>query len=287
MKNESKITFVVVATAAIFVAHFILSSDKKMVDINDDRGHGDKTEIIPREENYSAPWESHVPQNALPQTNWQPILDKHENKEISKGETDKKIIALTFDGGANADGTEKILDILKQENIKATFFLTGEFIRNYPDKTRSIIASGGNIGNHSFGHPHFAQLSDEKIISEIENAEAEFGKLGKKFDPIFRFPFGERDKRTMEKVSERGYLNIRWTVDSLGWKGASGGMTKDIVRDRVLLKATPGAIILMHLGSNFDDKTQLDSEALPEIVRELKSQGYEFVTVSKMLTSVE
>jgi peptidoglycan/xylan/chitin deacetylase (PgdA/CDA1 family) len=86
-------------------------------------------------------------------------------------------------------------------------------------------------------------------------------------------------------VSALGYLNVRWTVDSLGWKGTSGGLTKDAVKEKVLKSAGNGAIVLMHLGSNPDDKTQLDSEALPEIITELRAEGYGFTTLSQLLES--
>jgi len=216
---------------------------------------------------------------------WSPIIEKWRGKEISSFKTDKNLAVLTFDGGANAQGVQKILDILKKENVTGTFFLTGEFIKKNPNETKMIIESGGDLGNHSFSHPHFPQLSTKEIKMQLENTQTELEKLGGKFKPFFRFPYGERDARTTAEINDNGYINIRWTIDSLGWKGTSGGMTADSVRERIISKIRPGAIIMMHLGSNPDDKTQLDSEVLPKIISELKTQGYEFMTIGEMLTS--
>jgi len=217
---------------------------------------------------------------------WKPIIEKWKGKDVSQVKTKKKIIALTFDGGANADGVKKILSILKDNGIKGTFFLTGEFIERYPDETKMIIGNGGDIGNHSYSHPYFTKITSEEIKNELSRTENELSKLNTQFKPFFRFPYGDRNELTLSEINKNGYISIRWTIDSLGWKGTSGGMTEESVENRVISKIVPGAIILMHLGTNPDDKTQLDSEALPKIISELKKQGYGFVPISEILTSV-
>lgn len=212
-------------------------------------------------------------------------VEKYKGKEILKVATEQKIVALTFDAGANADGVDKILPILAENGIEGTFFLTGKFIEKFPDKVKAIIASEGEIGNHSYDHPYFTQLSDNQIKDEIQKTETALGKLGKdaRFNPFLRSPYGDRNNHTLGVISESGYINIRWTIDSLGWKGTSGGMSKQAVEDKVLEKVQPGAIIMMHLGSNPDDKTHLDSEALPGIISKLKENGYEFTTLSNLI----
>ncbi len=218
------------------------------------------------------------------ETDWRPIFEKYKGKEVSSIKTDKKIVALTFDAGGNADGVDKILEILEKENIKGSFFLTGNFISKFPEKTEKIIKNGGDLGNHSYSHPYFTQISDEKIKEELEKTEDQLSKLGAKFQPFFRFPYGNRDARTMLAVYNKGYMNIRWTIDTLGWEGTSEGMTKELVENKVLSKIQPGSIVMMHLGSNPTDKTHLDSEALPDIIKSLREQEYEFVTLTKLLT---
>ena len=97
------------------------------------------------------------------------------------------------------------------------------------------------------------------------------------------FPFGERDARTIATVNAHGYLPVRWTVDTLGWKGSSGGVTAQIVADRVLSRLQPGEIVLMHIGSNPDDGTTLDADALPGMIERIRQAGYAFTTLEALL----
>ncbi len=218
---------------------------------------------------------------------FQPIIDKFKGQEVSKIKTDKKIAALTFDAGANAGGVDKTLEILEKENIKGTFFLTGQFMEKYPDKTKKIIDSGGDVGSHSYSHPDFTKISSEEIVRQIEKPQDIIANYDTKFKPFFRFPYGSENSQALKSANDKNYIAIRWTIDSLGWQGTSGGMSADLVKNRVISKTVPGAIIMMHLGSNPDDKTHLDSEALPEIIRELKKQEYEFLSLSELFSVIE
>lgn len=217
------------------------------------------------------------------ETDYPPLVEKYRGKEIVKANTGKKAAALTFDAGANADGVAPVLSILREKGIKGTFFLTGKFIERYGDEVKAIIASGGDIGNHTYDHPYLSRLTDEQIKEEIAGAENALAALDGEFQPLLRAPYGDRNQRVLDAASKAGYINIRWTIDSLGWKGTSGGQTKDTVRGKVLKNTSPGAIIMMHLGSNPDDKTHLDSQALPEIIEKLEADDYEFVTLSELL----
>lgn len=225
------------------------------------------------------------PSGVEEEIDWRPIIEKWRGKEISKISADKKIVALTFDAGGNADGVDAILKTLGEENIKASFFLTGKFIEKFPDKTQKIIDYSKDLGNHSYSHPHLVNLnfSKEQTAEEIEKTEELISKFGVKFKPFFRFPFGERDSQHLKYINDKNYISIRWSIDSLGWKGISGGLSKESVKERVLKQTAPGAIVLMHLGSNPDDGANLDSEALSEIIQELKNQGYEFATLTELL----
>lgn len=222
---------------------------------------------------------------AQEEIDWTPLIEKYRGQEISRIKTAEKKIALTFDAGANADGVDKVLSILDENNIRGTFFLTGKFIEKYPEKVKALIASGGDIGNHTYDHKYLTQLTPDQIREEIEKAEGALSDLAPetKFKPFLRPPYGSRTQTTKDAISDNGYISIQWTVDSLGWKGTSGGQSKETVRDKVLKNSAPGAIIMMHLGSNPDDKTHLDSEALPEIIGRLRADGYEFVTLSELI----
>lgn len=274
------------ATGAMWLV--LQNSKNNSFEIN--KGSGNNTDIAgnkaEKSQNETEQKEEAAPvpdDSGQQEADWAWAMEKYKGKEISKINTPEKKIALTFDAGANADGVDKILSILKESNIKGTFFLTGKFIEKYPEKTKEIIASGGDIGNHTYDHPYLTKMSDAQIKDEIKKTEDALSKVDAKFKPFLRSPYGDRNQSTLTTISDAGYINIRWTVDSLGWKGTSGGVSKAAVEQKVIKGAAPGGIVLMHLGSNPEDKTQLDSEALPDIIAELRKSGYEFVTVSELL----
>lgn len=275
-----------------FTVCFVLQKEKENdFEINRPDDTAEQETTLPREDTADGPegtdeeyFDSEMPQEEPDkETDYPPLIEKYRGKEIVKVDTDEKAVALTFDAGANAAGVAPVLSILRENNLKGTFFLTGKFIERYPDEVKAIIASGGDIGNHTYDHPYLSQLTDAQVKEKIAGAENAFAALDGRFQPFLRPPYGDRSTATLHSVSEAGYINIRWTIDSLGWKGTSGGQTKDTVRDKVLKNASPGAIIMMHLGSNPDDKTHLDSQALPEIIEQLRADGYTFVTLSELI----
>jgi peptidoglycan/xylan/chitin deacetylase (PgdA/CDA1 family) len=197
--------------------------------------------------------------------------------------TTAKVVALTFDAGGNAQGLTAIRTVLERKNVPATFFLTGNWVRAFPARANEVAIAGFLAGNHSDTHPEFTTLTDAQVRSQVLTAErAILLANGAHPRPLFRFPFGDVDSRVLGLVNGVGYVPVRWTVDSLGWKGTSGGMTAQKVADRVLAAATPGAIVLMHIGSNPDDGTTLDADALPQIIDGFRARGYGFVTLSAL-----
>jgi peptidoglycan/xylan/chitin deacetylase (PgdA/CDA1 family) len=197
--------------------------------------------------------------------------------------TTRHVVALTFDAGANADGVSSILGTLRTEGVPGTFFLTGDFVNQFPAAARQI-ASAQRVGNHSVDHPYFTTLTRAQISSELTRARQAIGAVtGSDPRPWFRFPFGDRNTAAIAAVNAAGYVPVRWTVDSLGWKGTSGGITAQTVRDRVINALQPGEIVLMHCGSNPTDHTTLDAAALGGIIQTLKARGYGFVTLDALL----
>jgi peptidoglycan/xylan/chitin deacetylase (PgdA/CDA1 family) len=198
--------------------------------------------------------------------------------------TTQKVVALTFDAGANADGVASILSTLEETDTPATFFLTGRWTENHPELARRI-ASRHPVGNHSVTHPYFTELTDAQLHDEVLGAETTIKQVtASSTRPFFRFPYGDRDARTIRLVNEAGYGSFRWTVDTLGWKGTSGGMTTSAVVDRVTGTARPGQIVLLHVGSHPTDRSTLDADALPKIIGQLQAQGYRFITLTEALT---
>lgn len=193
------------------------------------------------------------------------------------------VVALTFDAGANSAGLAPILQTLAATGVRGTFFLTGNWAAANPSGVAQIVAGGHRLGNHSMTHPGFTGLPDAEIRLQLSGAEQAIRAGGGDPRPLFRFPFGERDARTIATVNANGYLPVRWTVDTLGWKGSSGGITAQIVADRVLARLQPGEIVLMHIGSNPDDGTTLDADALPGMIARIRAAGYGFTTLDALL----
>jgi peptidoglycan/xylan/chitin deacetylase (PgdA/CDA1 family) len=206
-------------------------------------------------------------------------------KDIERIPTTNRVVALTFDAGGNSDGVAPILAALAREGVPATVFLTGDFVARFPDQTRQIARAGHRLGNHSVDHPHFTDLTNAQIKVQVLNAATSIKAVtGVSPAPLFRFPYGDRDARTIAAVNAAGYVGVRWTVDSLGWQGTMNG-TRDasFVSQRVLAAAAPGAIVLMHLGSHPTDHSTLDAAALPAIIDGLQARGYSFVTLNALL----
>jgi peptidoglycan/xylan/chitin deacetylase (PgdA/CDA1 family) len=192
-------------------------------------------------------------------------------------------VALTFDAGANSAGLTKILSALSAQGVLGTFFLTGNWAATNPDGVREIVAAGHRVANHSMTHPGFTSLSNQLISQQVLGAEQTILTAGADPRPFLRFPFGERDARTIAAVNDLGYVAVRWTVDTLGWKGTSGGISTRTVMDRVLAGLQPGEIVLMHIGSNPDDGSTLDADALPQMIDRIRAAGYGFVTLDMLL----
>ncbi|GAA2126162.1 hypothetical protein GCM10009825_03060 [Arthrobacter humicola] len=194
-----------------------------------------------------------------------------------------RVVALTFDAGANAAGLPSILQSLAAAGVRATFFLTGSWAAANPGGVAAIVAGGHRVGNHSMTHPAFTGLPDAGIADQVTSAERAIRAAGADPRPLFRFPFGDRDARTIATVNNLGYLPVRWSVDTLGWKGTSGGVTAQLVADRVLAALQPGEIVLMHIGSNPDDGTTLDADALPRLINRIRQAGYGFTTLDALV----
>jgi peptidoglycan/xylan/chitin deacetylase (PgdA/CDA1 family) len=195
--------------------------------------------------------------------------------EVARGNTQRPELALTFDCGASGIPTPAILDALDAHGVRLTFFLTGQWVANYPDLTRRIAAKH-ELANHTYTHPDFRDLTDAQIGSEMERAEdIIFRTTGVNTRPLWRAPFGSRDQRILRAVSALGWTHhIYWSADSGDWRDIS----PQDVRANVNRAAQNGAIIVQHCGS-----TQT-AEVVGDIISDLKARGFEVVTVSRLLS---
>ncbi|WP_147805221.1 LysM peptidoglycan-binding domain-containing protein [Alkalicoccus halolimnae] len=204
-------------------------------------------------------------------------IEAASSKLVSKGNTNEKVVALTFDDGADGTNVNKILNTLETHKVKATFFLTGTGMNHHPQRIKNITAKGHQIGNHSYTHKDFTKLTAAQIKSELNKTEALAKSItGKTTKPIFRAPFGYTNAAVLSAVGNAGYTHtLHWNIDTIDWRGLS----KTEVTNKVVNNIVPGSIVLMHTGAGAPGTPA----ALPDIIKKLKAKGYKFVTVSEML----
>jgi len=198
-------------------------------------------------------------------------------QSISRGNTTEKVVALTFDDGSDGTNINTILQTLSNHNVTATFFLTGSGANNHPQAIRNISNQGHQLGNHSYSHPYFTQISAAETVSQLQRSEDTIRQItGRSTKPIFRPPYGDYNSTVLQRVGDAGYpYSIMWTIDTIDWTGNS---SSDIVA-RVMNRIVPGAIVLMHTGAGASGTPA----ALPTMITRLKSAGYRFVTINQLL----
>ena len=198
---------------------------------------------------------------------------------IYQGSTSNKVVALTFDDGSDGYNIQSILNTLSANNIKATFFLTGQGAENHPQAIKNIVSAGHDIGNHSYNHPDFTTVATTEMTNQLTRTETIITNLtGKSTKPFFRAPFGSYNSTVLQTVGNAGYTyTFQWTIDSLDWTGNSA---TDIY-NRVINNIVPGAIVLMHTGYGANGTTA----ALPNIINQLRAMGYSFVTLSQLVNT--
>ena len=188
--------------------------------------------------------------------------------------TDKKQIAISFDAAWGNDDTETLIKILKEHNVPATFFVVGAWVDKYPESVKALSDAGHRIENHSNTHPHMPQLSKEQIINELESCNNKIKAVTGRCPKLLRVPYGDYDNAVLETTESIGMYTIQWDVDSLDWKDHA---TADSICKRVTSKVKNGSIVLFH---NDADHTP---EALPNILKCLKDEGYEFVFIEDLI----
>ncbi|MGK5640440.1 polysaccharide deacetylase family protein [Streptomyces sp. URMC 126] len=205
-------------------------------------------------------------------------------QDVTVVPTRERKVALTFDCGGGDEGVDHVVGTLGEWGIPATFFMTGRFASAHTAAARRI-ARAHPVGNHSMTHPAFPRLTREQRAEEVRSAaEAVERAVGRPPVRLFRFPYGEVDRECVEDVNALGYTCVRWTVDTLGWKGATGGVGTESVVARVLGALVPGAIVLLHVGrTSSADPSTVDATALPTLVRAISERGYGFLSLERLL----
>lgn len=188
-------------------------------------------------------------------------------------QTDSKKICITFDAAYGSEETQKIINILKEKKVKATFFLVGFWVEKYPEMVKALDEAGIEIGTHSNTHPYMSKLSAEQMKTELTTSINLIKNITGKEVKLFRPPYGDYNDTLISVCDSLNLKTIQWSVDSLDWKGLN--------TSQMLARITPdingGGIILFH--NNSDHIV----EALPVIIDTLLERGFELVKVSELV----
>jgi peptidoglycan/xylan/chitin deacetylase (PgdA/CDA1 family) len=204
---------------------------------------------------------------------------------VERGSSDRLEVAFTFDAGEGAGHTEEILDLLEEYGVRGTFGITGEWVEDNPELAQRIVDEGHMVINHTYDHQSFTgestgaePLTDEERTLQVERTEQIIRDVtGYETAPYFRFPYGAYDQAALDLLADLGYdYTVWWSCDTQGWNGKRGEEIVELCGPDAE-KGGPGAIILMHVA---DDN---DFDALPLLLDDYLSEGYDLVTIEEML----
>jgi polysaccharide deacetylase family sporulation protein PdaB len=188
-------------------------------------------------------------------------------------QTNEKKIAISFDAAWGNEETQKLIDILKQYNVKTTFFVVGAWVDKYPDSTKALAAAGHEVCNHSNTHPHMPKLTHQNMEAQISACNEKIKSATGTSPMLFRPPYGDYDNTLIKTVNGMKMYPIQWSVDSLDWKNP----TPEQIEKRVISRVKPGSIVLFHNGA------KNTPAALPTVLQTLQAQGYKIVPVSQLI----
>ncbi len=221
--------------------------------------------------------------------------------DLSRGPRDRREVLVSFDAGSSDRGSREILDALRSHGIRTTIFLTGEFIRRYPELVRRIVADGHEVGNHTETHPHLTTYARDGrqatragvdrafVAGELSRTERLFHEAtGRSLAPFWRAPFGEQNEEVRRWAAESGYWHVGWTggragLDGLDWISdprSRGYRSSQRVVDALVGRAENGGIVLLHLGSDRDDPV---APRIPALLDGLAARGFRFARASEFL----
>lgn len=199
--------------------------------------------------------------------------EAEETKEEEEGEDmekEKKKVALTFDDGPHPVYTPQMLDVLKEKGVKATFFLLGEQVEKYPEIVKRMSEEGHLIGNHSYKHEQLSKLSSVQACTQVNRTNELIYSITGEYPEYLRPPFGDWKEHLDCEVN---MIEVLWDVDTLDWFSKN----KDKIIKKVVTNVEEGDIILMH------DSYESTVDAVTEVIDLLQKEGYEFVTVDKLI----
>ena len=194
------------------------------------------------------------------------------------GDRERRTIALTFDDGPDPDRTPALLDLLAELDVPATFFVLGRCADAHPELCARMAREGHELGNHTYNHPYLPLQRSRAVAAELAKTDAAIARATGITPTLARPPYGGRSPRNVAAFARAGKRVVLWDLNSFDWKGAPGAD----VAQRIVERARPGSIILMHDGGRDHDGT-LDAVRLA--VPAMRERGYTFATVSATLPS--
>jgi polysaccharide deacetylase family sporulation protein PdaB len=189
-------------------------------------------------------------------------------------ETKEPAVALTFDISWGQKQVLGVLEILREKNVKSTFFLSGPWAKRYPHLVEEIAKAGHDIGSHGDAHVDLSHYSRDEVAKNIKTAHEDLLATAGRVSPYFRPPNGDYDDVVVDTARSLGYETVIWAVDSLDWKNPG----VDFMLDRVLGRTFEGAIVLMHAS----DSSEQIQDALPLIIDGLREKGFRLMSLSEL-----
>jgi len=186
---------------------------------------------------------------------------------------DQKLVSISFDAAWGNEDTQQLINILDNYQIKATFFVVGEWADKYPESVKALHDAGHEVMNHSNTHDHYPQLSAEQVAADLTACNDKIEHITGVRPTLVRLPYGDYDDNSINAVRSIGMEPIQWDVDSLDWKDLSAGE----ITKRVTSQVCPGSIVLFH------NAALHTPEALPTILETLIQDGYTFVPISQII----
>lgn len=267
MKQKNMRLFIMVATCFIFIFTFAVANENKLKTVETSASTALSNEKIgwgiKRNDNHEQP--DLGTKNKM-------IIDKLNG--IAMGNREKPYVYLTFDGGYEAGYTEKILDVLKQNDVKATFFITGHYLNTKPDLVKRMIDEGHIIGNHTVNHKSMPDIDNETIKKEVMDLHtAVYEKFGYEMKYI-RPPKGEYSERTIDYTNSLGYKTVMWSFAYDDWD-ENRQDREEYGKKKILDNVHNGEIMLLHSTSKDN------SNILDYCIKEIKNMGYEFKSLDE------
>ncbi len=212
---------------------------------------------------------------------WLPAPAAGWGEPIWGGPASVRRVALTFDDGPSPRCTPKIVNLLKRYGARATFFVLGERVEQYPGLVRAEVRAGCQVGNHTFDHPRLTRADQATVDREIERTSLDLDLLGCASSPrLFRPPYSAYNSRVLSYLTHTSRRLVLWGIDSGDWQG----LDAETIAKNVLSRVRPGAIIIFHDG---DETGRADRKptvaALRIILPALRDAGYDLVTVSELI----